>query len=383
MWNTPGVRAPLFALLLALSACGARDGLQGPDRATNCDSCPLAVTSHLALGSEHTCVLARESVFCWGTNRRGELGDGTTTDHVTPMRVPQLDAVVGLAASRAFSIPSGGSRGSRTCAWLVDGSVRCWGANVGLTDTAQGTPSTVDGFVRALQVSTSYWHTCELQASGAVLCLGDTRVPTPGPALVRLSSATSVTTGANFTCAARTDGSGWCWGDGSTGNLGGGFDISYQDSPQPVIGLSSVIQISSRHLHTCAVLRDGSVSCWGENFLGQLGDGTVVPRWTPVKVQGLVDAVSVSTGSNHTCAVRRSGRVMCWGDPSSVGALPSTPRKPVDVANLENALEVAAGDGGTCARLRDESVWCWGSLSGGLGDGTTTESALPVRVALP
>jgi alpha-tubulin suppressor-like RCC1 family protein len=132
--------------------------------------------------------------------------------------------------------------------------------------------------------------------------------------------------------------------------------------------------------HACARRGDGTLSCWGQNRYGQLGDGTVTGRAQPV-TPPVQDVIALAAGANHTCAITRSAALWCWGYNvgSSSGANASTPRM-----ILANVVEVAAGASHTCARMVDGAVWCWGENNEGqLGDGTTTQRLTPTRVTLP
>jgi alpha-tubulin suppressor-like RCC1 family protein len=140
----------------------------------------------------------------------------------------------------------------------------------------------------------------------------------------------------------------------------------------------------------CALLSGGTVKCWGSNYAGELGDGTIGDGSggpsTPVQVIGLSDVTAIASGDSwHTCALRRDGTVKCWGE-NSAGELGDGTKvnrsTPVSVVGLADVDVVAAGQEDSCAGLVDLSVWCWGSNSKGqLGDGTTTDSLTPVVVA--
>jgi hypothetical protein len=132
-------------------------------------------------------------------------------------------------------------------------------------------------------------------------------------------------------------------------------------------------------------MASGSVSCWGENYFGQLGNGTTTSSATPVPVTGLTDATDIGSGSSYSCALRASGAVTCWGNNGS-GQLGngSTSRSltPVAVSGITDATELAVGDIGACAVLAGGSVRCWGhNASGQLGNGTTSNSSTPVTVS--
>lgn len=377
------------ALIVLLASCGARTDVETSRTSASCDACDVPTTSRIALGTSHGCVLVKGSVSCWGLNLNGELGDGTLTAHALPARVPNLDAVIGITASHGFDV-GGPGRGSHTCAWKMDGSVVCWGANIdGNTDQVPRptpTASVIAGWRAVLQVATGMWHMCARMSGGTVSCRGNINNMPTQPMIeprVVTSFATSIAAGGDYSCAAFGDGSAKCWGLDVVGVLGNGMPphtammppLMFVDAPTPVVGLSDVVQVTAHVSHTCARKMDGSVWCWGFNNVGQLGDGTTTTSSRPVRVVGVDDAVSVSVGSSHTCALRKTGRVVCWG---VLGG--ATPK---EVMLRSDATEVASGYNSSCAWLRDDTVWCWGSLLGtNLGDGKSMGPG-PVRVALP
>src|SRR5436309_1650424 len=149
--------------------------------------------------------------------------------------------------------------------------------------------------------------------------------------------------------------------------------------------------------HSCAMLQDGAVRCWGANESGQLGDGTVTTASTPVTVAGISGAVAISAAGWHTCALRQDGSVRCWGDntwgelgnsaainPNSPGdQQPVTPiPTPVTVSSITTAVAIQAGIYHMCATLRDGTLRCWGrGEEGRLGNGSTANSSTPVTIS--
>lgn len=181
----------------------------------------------------------------------------------------------------------------------------------------------------------------------------------------------------------------YCWGgDGGTGLLADGTAPGgFYDTPTRVSAVGSDVAMVARHGdHTCVVKTGGAVYCWGLNDRGQLGDGTFIDRFTPVKVTGLPAVVKVSAGWGTSCALTAAGQGYCWGD-NSVGqtsALPDTRvASPVAVTSMGPLVAIVAGmHQHSCAVTTAGSAYCWGAWSGGLGDGSTyyANVSAPIKV---
>lgn len=333
----------------------------------------------------HSCaVTTGGGVRCWGNNKDGQLGVGDTRERVYPSAVSGLDSGI-----RSVSVGS-----HATCALSVAGDVRCWGLNssgqIGDKTTKTRTkPVPVSGLSSGVAaISVGGDHACALSVSGAVSCWGKNRAGQLGDGTTKnrtqrtrvsglTSGVTAIAAGASHTCALSRDGKLRCWGENSSGQLGNG---GTKDSRKPsaVTGLKAgVVAVTAGGNHTCALLKDGAVRCWGDNRFGQVGDGTTKQRPKPAGVKGLSPGVlSVAAGSNHTCAVETGGILKCWGRNSPGGPLGDgtlTDRhQPVEVSGLGSGVRaVAAGASHTCAVTNNGFATCWGSNDHGqLGDGT-------------
>jgi alpha-tubulin suppressor-like RCC1 family protein len=199
-----------------------------------------------------------------------------------------------------------------------------------------------------------------------------------------------VTVGNPYTCAIFKDGTARCWGDNNDGQLGDGT-TSDKLGPTVVSGLSNVRSISasfhsSFEDRTCVVLEDGTARCWGDNSYDQLGDGTTTDKLIPTVVSGLNNVRSISAGGLHTCALLEDGTARCWGlnVRYQLGdGTTDTKLVPTVVPSLSNVRSILAGYWHTCALLEDGTVCCWGyNFYGQLGDGgSPTHSS--VRTVVP
>ena len=288
----------------------------------------ITTATHVSAGDEYACaLLADGTVKCWGLGESGQRGDGTFNTFPAgdaPVAVGGLTGAVALATGYGH-----------TCARLSDATMRCWGENrqgqLGNGTTASpGTPQpvTVNGITGVSAFTNGSYHTCAVPADGKVRCwgrndsgqLGDGTVDSSStPVQVEtgsgpLTGVTALSGGGVHTCALRANGTIRCWGDNSHGQLGDGTNLGKRNGIE-VTGISTAIAISAGWEHTCAVLADGTVRCWGANALGQLGDGTTTTRLTPVPVSGITDATAVTAGWwHHSCALLGDGTVKCWGD---------------------------------------------------------------------
>lgn len=228
----------------------------------------ISAATDVSVGLYHVCaVLDDGGVQCWGRNSNGQLGDGTTDNSAVPVAVPGVVNAVAVAAEE-----------SSTCALLADGTVTCWG----------------------LILNSSGWYD-----------------QVTAPALNSdITGATDIHAGSGGTMCVLTDiGAVKCWGKNSPGTLGDGTTV---DSVTPVMptGVSNATTITSGNAHSCAVISGGTVKCWGSNQWGELGNGTTT-TWTtpnlPAHVSGITTATAVATGAAHSCALLSDSTIRCWG----------------------------------------------------------------------
>jgi len=400
-------------------------------------------------GGFHTCAMLDNGlVTCWGNGLVGQLGFGNTTnigDNETPAENTTMNGIVTMPGSHAVAQLDGG--GAHTCALLENGTVTCWGFgsngelghgntnHIGDDETPADNPmhgGIVDlpGDLTATAITAGFVHTCALLADGTVTCWGNGQFgrlgygnttsigfnnsPAENPfnggrvALPGGLTATAITAGGSHTCALLADGTVTCWGYNSLGQLGYGNTNAIGDDETPAAnpvnggvvdlpGDHTAVAITAGSSHTCAVLDDGSVTCWGNGFDGRLGYGNTnaigdneTPATNPVN-GGLVDlpgtqgAIAISAGEYHTCAVLDDGGVSCWGSGSdgqlgynstnSVGQFESpTVYGTVVLPGGRTATSVTTGGSHTCAVLNDGTLTCWGlGSSGQLGYGNVNK----------
>jgi len=382
--------AVFAALPLALGACGTQTTVSP------------TVYTQVSAGSSHTCaVVSGGTVQCWGNNNAGQLGDGSRTGSSVPVTVPGLMGVTAVSAGN-----------ERTCALLSGGAVKCWGNNYsgqlgnGST-TYSSTPVDVTDLTDATAVSAGLGnHTCAMLRSGKVKCWGNNGVEQLGNGsktnssvpvdVTNLVDVTAISTGYGYTCVLLRSGTVQCWSWNRCGALGNDAIPTYGPgdiSPTPVTvqGVTDATAISGTNGHTCALLSDGRVMCWGDNGFGQVGISRTTSRdcdSPPVIVPGLTGVTAISAGSKHTCALLRGGTVQCWGD-NSYGQMGNGTKTGWDsplmaVTGLTGVTAISAGGGHTCALLSGGAIQCWGNnYYGQLGDGSKIESSVPVAVAPP
>jgi eukaryotic-like serine/threonine-protein kinase len=353
-------------------------------------------------GGEHNCALRASQLWCWGNNQRGQLGIGNRDDSSVPVPVA-IGAVQAVALGEYHS-----------CVLGPGGSVACWGRNArGEIGRAKPTFSTepldVPGIGPATAIAAGRQHACAILAGGKLSCWGANhsgqlgRPPSeegqPPAEVPGLPPVREVYAGGANTCARLLSGELSCWGANESGQLA---LASRAPTPTPTLvpgsadfvsfALANNDRAGSQNpdrarlaSYMCGVTRAGAVLCWGNNYTGQLGDGTRDNRATPVPVSGIDDAIQVAAGDLHACALHRTGAVSCWGR-NEFGAVgdgsmgPSTVRaQPLTPFGVEHAVGLALGRAHSCARLADGAVSCWGVNNfGQLGDGSTLLRAAPV-----
>ena len=343
----------------------------GPDRV-------VSPASALELGDNYSCgLLINGTVKCWASFAT------PPPSPPAPVTIAGLSDVVSLGAGT-----------SQVCAVLANGTVKCLGSGY-LGDgppTSSTTPVTVSGIstATAVVVGAGNTHACVLLADRTIQCWGPGGLigdgtgvtsQTPVP-VVGITNAVAISSeGGLHTCALLADRTIQCWGASPLGQLGNNGGVGSL-TPVAIPEITDATAVAAGSSHTCAIVGSGAVKCWGGNFFGQLGDGTMgQASATPVDVLGITNAVAIATGDFHSCALLADGSVKCWGEAYANGSL-SRSGTPSLIAGINDATAIGTGAVHSCAMLVSGGIKCWGlNAAGELGDGTLQASPTPVAVA--
>lgn len=353
----------------------------------------------LSLGRRHSCLLrANGEVWCWGDNDLGSVGvKGPSPNQQyqpRPTRVANIEPASQLVAAAVS-----------TCIETKSGVVGCWGGNMSDSD-AWFTAVPVGDRGRLVE---RHGVPCVITPSGHVTCWGenvsgrlspgsDSAVKelwgkkTPPIRLTLPGVVKDVAIGGGHSCALLADRTVSCWGLNNFGQLGNPDAEREQAQPRKVGALEDVVAISSGSFHSCALRKDGTVWCWGRAEDGQLGIGPVAAekysdrksRNQPSKVSGLSNVRFVVAFASRTCAIRSDRTVWCWGENKHGQLGDGTAEdqfEPVKVKPLEKVTALALGHSHSCALSSVGEVFCWGrNYHGSLGNGGLEDSATPVLV---
>lgn len=321
-------------------------------------------------GEYHTVVLKTDgTVWAWGRNISGQLGNDTATDQWFPVQVKSLGGTGFLSGIKAVA-----AGGAHTVALKMDGTVWAWGNN----EWGQLGNNTTD----------DQWTPVQVLGPGGVDVL---------------SGVKAIAAGRGHTVALKDDGTVWAWGDNRYGSLGD-MTATSRTTPVQVAGLegmgflSDIRAVAAGGEHTVVLKEDGTVCVWGRNHVGQLGlgDRTIVNACFPIRVPDpwiggdLAGVRSIAAGYFHTVALKDDGTVWAWGwnengqlgnDTDITAFAPIQVLGPGGAHILTGANTIAAGWAHTVVLKDDGTVWAWGwNRNGELGNNTTTDQWTPVRV---
>ena len=334
--STPCPSASQCINLIGGSTCTC-----GPGQLWNGTVCEAATTRRIGAGSEHLCRIdGSGAMHCWGKNRLGQLGDGTT------LRRSVMTPVTGGHVWKSVTVFR-----DTTCALDDANRAWCWGLMGGVAGAMQQSPTPI----RAGTISD--W---------VQLSLGD-----------------------GFACGIRASGALFCWGSNAQGQLGVMAPFTMADAPQEVLPGTRWVSVSTGSSYTCAVKQDGSLWCWGQNMYGNLGDGTQVSRSRPEQVGTDTDWRSVDSGPFFTtCGTRQNGELWCWGH-NTYGQVGASSTVPVRRSTTQGWRSVESGVVTTCGVRVDGTLTCWGRAIGsndallGQGQGGLMGKVVDVVVAEP
>ena len=321
----------------------------------------------ISAGENHTCAIASDNrAYCWGSNKNGQLGNGSTADSNVPVAVNMSGALAGKTIKQ-MSVEF-----STSCVVASDNRAYCWGSN---KNGQLGNGSTADSRVPVA-----------VNTSGVLV--GKT--------------IKEVTTGGFHTCALDTSSKMYCWGLNSSGRLGGGLTSILSNVPVAVnmsgaLAGKTIKQMSTGYSSTCAIASDNRAYCWGSGNNGQLGNGSTADSRVPVAVNmsgALVGKTikQILAGGDHGCVVASDDKMYCWGlnNNGELGNNSSVNSSVPVAVNADGVLagktirQMSAGFSSTCAVDSGYGIYCWGYNSNGqLGNNSTNNSRVPTYVYVP
>ena len=333
-------------------------------------------SSVVSLGSNHSAAITTNGdLYCWGRNDCGQIGNGTTENQNTPLKI--------LTDVREVFLD-----GNNSAAITANGDLYCWGLNrfgeLGIgTETPQLTPIKVLENVQTVELAQT--HGAAVTTNGDLYCWGcndygqignGTTINQPVPVKV-LEQVSDISISNLFSSAVTTNGDLYCWGYNNSGMVGNGTTIS-QVTPTKI--LENVEFAYARGANIGAITTNKDLYCWGSNVDRQVGNGSSSDQTTPVKI--LENVSDFSLGSDNSAAVTTNGDLYCWGKNTygQVGARTgSSQSSPLKI--LENISKVSLGYLCGMAVSKEGDLYCWGyNKYGGIGDGTTTDQYIPVKV---
>lgn len=345
--------------------------------------------------NHYVVVTSGGTVWTWGENQSGELGDGTTQAKQTPVQVGGLTNVVKVVAANDKD------GNGYTLALKKDGTVWAWGSNkygqlgAGAGSASQSAiPVRVQGIQNAVNITAGTGYNFAVESDGTVQAWGwndegqlgdDTQTTRYAPVKIdELKDIKEIVAGNEHLIAIQKNGQLYSWGANTYGQLGNGTNTTGK-LPSQVGEVGSIKKLLVHKNSNVALLENGEVWAWGENQEGQLGDGTTSHRFVPFKLSSLQDIQDISLGDNYGLALKKNGEVWQWGQKqqelSNEKLSTSTNMNPTRVSELKNIKAIFSEGKSNFAIEENGTIWVWGSNENGrLGDGTTTSVQKPHKI---
>lgn len=366
------------------------------DTSVEASPAPPRYAKKFSAGNTHGCHIRSDgTLWCWGTEAAGELGNGGSLTDIAEQPVRVSDPGPWMSVS---------TDGDNSCAIKGDGSLWCWGSDSdgqlgnGAITGSQNSPSPITSAIPWTQVSVGGNYACGIKADGTAYCWGsdqfgklgnDSNGSTDSPGTAIASTLPWIQISAAYTtCGIKSDNTLWCWGPNDEGFLGNGTCCTPSQTPVQV-GTDTWRYIDAAS--PCGIKTDGSAWCWGSNPDNQLGVGSSysTPAWAPRLVVEPGPWASISSANPATCGVKMDGTGWCWGNSDNgrlgIGTPAATLYIPTQIIGNDWAHIDRNSWFSTCGLKSDDSVWCWGQDTfAELGNGAGNSSSnYPQRIYQP
>ncbi|MCL1888191.1 MAG: InlB B-repeat-containing protein [Kiritimatiellaeota bacterium] len=343
----------------------------------------------ISVGGFYTVAVKTDgTLWAWGENDDGELGDGTTDEKHIPTQIGTDDdwAIVTAGYHHTLALKTNGT----LWAWGVGGSGQLGDG----TETSTNIPTKIGDDNDWATIAAGGFHSVALKTNGTLWAWGYNRLGQVGDGtsdgkniptkITGISDVVAIAAGFSHTVALKNDGTVWAWGNNDGGQLGDGtWDMKI--IPTEITGLSDVVAIAAGFYHNLALKGDGTIWTWGSNGRGQIGDATWDAKNIPTHISGISDVATIAAGAVHSLALMVDGTLWAWGCYYGLGDGTTGDKNiPTQVDSISNVVFIAGGNNRTLAVKDDSTFWAWGhNYYGELGDGTTDDKLIPTLILEP